>query len=85
MTRITFLLVAVLVGAPLVGGAALAQTAPRKAGHMVVVKLVDRGGSTPYAFEPARVAVQPGDTLWGIASTRTARSGDVQDTIDRIA
>ena len=33
----------------------------------------------------ATVVVQPGDTLWAIASTRTARSGDVQDTIDRIA
>lgn len=33
----------------------------------------------------ATVVVQPGDTLWAIASARTARSGDVQETIDRIA
>ena len=33
----------------------------------------------------ATVVVHPGDTLWGIASSHTARSADVQDTIDRIA
>ena len=33
----------------------------------------------------ATVVVQPGDTLWAIASTHTTRSADVQDTIDRIA
>jgi len=32
----------------------------------------------------ATVVVHPGDTLWGIASSHTARSADVQDTIDRI-
>jgi plastocyanin len=63
MTRNSSLLVAVLVSTPLFAGAALAQTAARPAGHLVVVKLVDRGGSTPYAFEPAKVSVQPGDTL----------------------
>jgi LysM repeat protein len=33
----------------------------------------------------ATVVVQPGDTLWAIASTSTARNGDIQDTIDRIS
>ena len=33
----------------------------------------------------ATVVVQPGDTLWAIASTRTNSAGDVQETIDRIA
>jgi predicted Zn-dependent protease len=33
----------------------------------------------------ARVTVQPGDTLWSIASAHTNASGDVQETIDRIS
>ncbi len=33
----------------------------------------------------ATVVVHPGDTLWAIASTHTARTADIQDTIDRIA
>jgi plastocyanin len=66
MTRISSLLVALLVSTSLVAGAALAQTAARPAGHagqLVVVKMADRGGATPYAFEPAKVTIQPGDTL----------------------
>jgi LysM repeat protein len=31
------------------------------------------------------VTVQPGDTLWSIASAHTSASADVQDTIDRIS
>ena len=31
--------------------------------HKVVVKLVDKGGPMPYAFDPAVVNVQPGDTV----------------------
>ena len=63
MTRTSRLLVALLASAPLVAGTTQAQGSARPVGHLVVVKMVDRGGSTPYAFEPARVAVQPGDTL----------------------
>lgn len=33
----------------------------------------------------ATVMVRPGDTLWAIASSHTASTGDVQDTIDRIS
>jgi LysM repeat protein len=33
----------------------------------------------------ATVTVQPGDTLWSIASAHTNASGDVQETIDRIS
>jgi predicted Zn-dependent protease len=32
----------------------------------------------------AVVTVQPGDTLWSIASTHTTSDGDVNETIDRI-
>jgi plastocyanin len=63
MTRISSLLVALVVSTPLFAGAALAQTAVHPTGHLVVVKLVDRGGATPYAFDPAKITVQPGDTL----------------------
>jgi len=33
----------------------------------------------------AEVTVQPGDTLWSIASAHTSDNGDVQDMIDRIS
>jgi LysM repeat protein len=31
------------------------------------------------------VTVQPGDTLWSIASAHVTNNGDVQETIDRIS
>jgi len=31
--------------------------------HMLVVKLVDKGGAMPYAFEPAITVAQRGDTV----------------------
>jgi predicted Zn-dependent protease len=40
-----------------------------------------------YAATPQRyatVVVHPGDTLWAIAAEHTARSADVQETIDGI-
>lgn len=40
-----------------------AQTASTVQGHLVVVKLVMRSGSVPFAFEPAYATVQRGDTL----------------------
>ena len=40
-----------------------AQSASADRGHVVVVKLVMRGGTMPFAFEPASVIVQRGDTL----------------------
>ena len=51
--------------------AALAALAPRAsaqtdavgAPHVVVIKLVLKPGSVPYAFEPAITNAQPGDTL----------------------
>lgn len=63
MTRTSSLLVALLATAPLFAHIARAQGSARAAGHIVVVKMVDRGGSAPYAFEPGKVFVQPGDTL----------------------
>lgn len=40
-----------------------AQTGSTGAGHVVIVKLVMRNGSMPFAFEPASATVQRGDTL----------------------
>ena len=33
----------------------------------------------------ATVVVRPGDTLWGIAASRTESGSDVQEMVDRIA
>jgi plastocyanin len=38
---------------------------------VVVVRLVERGGSVPYAFEPANVDVERGDTLRFVQSADT--------------
>lgn len=40
-----------------------AQSSSTGAGHVVVVKLVMKTGSVPFAFEPANVTAQRGDTL----------------------
>jgi predicted Zn-dependent protease len=40
-----------------------------------------------YAASPQRyetVVVKPGDSLWTLAAARTAATGDVQGTIDRV-
>jgi plastocyanin len=42
---------------------AAGQDAPRSGPHMIVVKLVERGGSVPYAFEPGNIDVVEGDTV----------------------
>ena len=54
---------AVMVATLVASAAAAGQSAAPAAPHVVVVKLVERGGSIPYAFEPANVQVERGDTL----------------------
>jgi plastocyanin len=39
------------------------QSASSAGPHMLVVKLVEKGGAMPYAFEPAKTVVQRGDTV----------------------
>jgi plastocyanin len=39
------------------------QTASSARPHTIVVKLVDKGGAIPYAFEPAIAVAQRGDTV----------------------
>ena len=63
MPRTPFLIAASLVTVCLSSVPALGQSAPPVTGHLVVVKLVERGGSAPYAFVPANVIAQHGDTL----------------------
>lgn len=46
-----------------VAAPAPAQGTTHPTPHIVTVKLIERGGSAPYVFEPASVAVERGDTL----------------------
>jgi plastocyanin len=39
------------------------QNAPSASPHMIVVKLVEKGGAMPYGFEPATTVAQRGDTV----------------------
>ena len=48
---------------------AAAQNAGSAGSHMIVVKLVEKAGSMPYAFEPASVVARPGDTLRFVEAT----------------
>lgn len=63
MSRTLNLIATTLMSVLVLAAPARAQGAASRPAHMVTVKLVDKGGSTPYAFEPANVAVQSGDTL----------------------
>ena len=63
MTRTLYLIAASLASLCLLSAPVSGQSASPDAGHLVLVKLVVRGGSIPYAFEPANVTAQRGDTL----------------------
>ena len=39
------------------------QSSVPAGGHVIVVKLVTKGGSAPYGFEPTNITAQNGDTL----------------------
>jgi plastocyanin len=62
MLRISSIICAIS-GLVLAPAAVAAQTATDSATHVIVVKLIERGGSIPYAFEPATVTAVRGDTL----------------------
>lgn len=54
----------------------------------LMVALPTLSSTRLYAASTARyatVTVQPGDTLWSIASAHTGESNDIQETIDRIS
>jgi len=64
MLRLVHVLALALVASLAVGVVpAGAQTATSSAPHTVIVKLIERGGSVPYAFEPASIDVARGDTV----------------------
>ena len=64
MSRITVVVAVTLasvlaIAPPSSGQTSTGSTTPQ----VIVVKLVERGGSVPYAFEPANVQVERGDTI----------------------
>ena len=63
MSRTSCCLAASLASLCLLVAPMRAQSAPATGGHLVVVKLVAKAGSIPYAFEPASITAQSGDTL----------------------
>ena len=63
MSRTTYQVSGLLAMLCLLAAPLRAQTSSTGAGHVVVVKLVTKTGSVPFAFEPANATVQRGDTL----------------------
>jgi plastocyanin len=63
MSRTSYLLAASLVGLFVFAAPSFAQEGESHGPHAIVVKLVQRGGSMPFAFEPASVTAQHGDTV----------------------
>ena len=63
MSRTPYLIALSLASVCFLSAPTSGQSVSPGTGHLVVVKLVMKSGSVPYAFEPANVAVQHGDTL----------------------
>ena len=63
MSRFKTLTIASLVAMLALSASANGQNAAAPGPHTIVVKLVDKGGAIPYAFEPAIAVAQPGDTV----------------------
>jgi len=63
MSRFKTLTIASLVAMLALSASANGQSAAAPGPHTIVVKLVDKGGAIPYAFEPAIAVAQPGDTV----------------------
>lgn len=63
MSRSSQILITTLAAVVFVAPVARSQSTAHAAPHMIVVKLVERGGSVPYAFEPANIEAQRGDTI----------------------
>jgi plastocyanin len=62
MSRMKILIASTLVAMLALSVGANGQNAARGP-HTIVVKLVDKGGAIPYAFEPAIAVAQRGDTV----------------------
>jgi len=63
MSVTPYMIAASLAGIFALSTPALGQSAASAKPHTIVVKLVVKGGSMPYAFEPSNVAAQRGDTV----------------------
>ena len=63
MFRMKILMTASIVALIGLSVRASGQTLAPAHPHMVVVKLVEKGGPMPYAFEPATTVAQRGDTV----------------------
>lgn len=59
------LLTASMIGLATLSAAAFAQTQKSisQGPHTIVVKLVQKGGSMPYGFEPSNITAERGDTI----------------------
>jgi plastocyanin len=63
MTHLKPLMTVSLAALLVFSARASGQNASSAVSHVIVVKLVDKGGAMPYAFEPANTIAQRGDTL----------------------
>jgi plastocyanin len=63
MFRMKILIPASITALMVLSAGANAQTAGSTHPHMVVIKLVEKSGPMPYAFEPATSVVERGDTV----------------------
>jgi plastocyanin len=63
MFRMKILVTAPIAALIALSASANGQTAVSTHPHMVVIKLVEKGGPMPYAFEPATTVAQRGDTV----------------------
>ena len=63
MSHLKSLMTVSLAALLVVSANANGQNASPLGRHILVVKLVEKGGAMPYAFEPALTVAQPGDTL----------------------
>ncbi|HEY2851887.1 MAG TPA: plastocyanin/azurin family copper-binding protein [Gemmatimonadaceae bacterium] len=71
MFRVSYIVGATLTTLALAATSAVAQSPIHATSHIIVVTLVEHGGSVPYAFDPANVQVQRGDTLRFLQSADT--------------
>ncbi len=63
MSRLKPIITASLAALLALSARANSQNAAPPRPHMIVVKLVEKGGAMPYAFEPAIAVAQRGDTV----------------------
>ena len=73
MSRTHFLITACLsIGVAIAIPAGAQSVAPgASVPHLILVKLVDRSGALPFAFEPANFTAQRGDTLRFVQASAT--------------